>query len=194
MQENLLLLLLLLELSLIELLMLLLFPPPTLATADAASALISLASVATDNLNIEMPPFPVVTNNIDEQEPSLANFDTNDPNTELPIVHTTPNIDEEEEQEPQFLHDDVLDPEFIRKEVMNMQPDRHLLLQTIYKREKDALINSALVVSVGKSNAITRWTVCGEDTLRLKKEYHHQIGIKGFNFWNKPVIADGKNN
>ena len=81
--------------------------PPTLATADAASALISLASVGTHTLNMEMPaPFPVVTDNIDEQEPSLANVDTNDTNTELPIVHTTPNI-HEEEQEPQFLNADM---------------------------------------------------------------------------------------
>jgi len=80
---------------------------------------------------------------------------------------------------------------------MNMPQDRHILLQTIYKREKDALIKSALVVTVGKNNAVTQWTVRGDverDTLLPNKEYHHQIGIKGFNFGNNPVIADGKNN
>ena len=92
----------------------------------------------------------------------------------------------------------MLDPNIIQEEEMNMQPDRHILLQNMYKRENDALINNSSIVSVGKANAITRWTVLRgdvkRDTLHPKKEFHHQIGIKGFNLRNKPVIADGKNN
>ena len=68
---------------------------------DAATALISLASVGTDNLNDEMPPIPVI-DNIDEQE-------------------------------PEFHRADVLDPDLIREEEMNMEPDRHILLRTLCK-------------------------------------------------------------
>ena len=179
-------------------------PPPTRATADAATALISLASVGTGNLNIEIPLLPSNTVNFDGQEPdaataliSLSSNRANIMNMELPPVTGNINVHEKEyEQDPEFVLADVYDPDIIREEVMNMPQDRHVLLQTLYKREKDALIDSGLIVKVGKANAITQWKVRGDvqrDSLRPNKEYHHQIGIKGFNFGNKPVIADGKN-
>jgi len=103
--------------------------------------------------------------------------------------------DDEEGNNPRYNRDDGADdPNWIMEEMFEGS-DRHAQLQAAYQRRKAALIEKKVSVTVGKHGESAKWTVRDDVKRNITPdvEFHKQIGVRGFDFKERPVCADGKN-
>ena len=105
--------------------------------------------------------------------------------------------DHENDEHRERYKGDSLDPNWIHDEILANERNctrQQKLACSICKKEE--MIQKKTTAVKGEGAAAVTWTVRDDVLINstVKEELWKQVGVKGFNFRNKPIKADGNNN